>query len=260
MKYFWLYNTGIVREDYMSQVLVWKSDADGKLFEDKDKYVKHLRKLAYGRRQLKSLELHRINRELFLDRMGQVASFGELQQFIIDNWEFFRTNAIEQNAWTKRRYSKKDDQLISLELSGLHFVQELSNSHSCPRKGVTNFDRRSECNKGKPTSYPGWRGRITYGVTKSISFGSDYFRGTPICTGSGGGGDTHLSYDLSLWAADFPVMWAEQAKVNWVEEENRNRQTAWRTLGGNSNQVELVTEVPLEWTVPDALIGNIKER
>ena len=33
----------------MSQVLVWKSDADGKLFEDKIKYQKHLRKLAAQR-------------------------------------------------------------------------------------------------------------------------------------------------------------------------------------------------------------------
>lgn len=242
----------------MSQVLVWKSDADGKLFEDKAKYVKHLRKLAYGRRKLKSLELHRINRELFLDRMGQVASFEELQQFIIDNWEFFRTNAIEHNAWTKRRYSKKDDQLIDsqLVLSDLQYVEKLRNSHCAPRGGVDNFDTRSEYNQGKPTSYPGWRGRITYSVSKSSSFGSDYFNNTPINTGSGGGGDTRLSYELRLWAADFPVMWAKQAKKNWIEKENRERQLAWTRLGGNSNQVELFTDVPPDWTVPDALIGN----
>ena len=238
----------------MSQVLVWKSDADGKLFEDRTKYQNHLRKLAAARREVKKQELHVLQREYFLDQMGQVASFDELQQFIVDHWDFFRYNMLERNSWRKRKtLAKKDDQLISLTLSDLHFVRDLSNSHSSPRKGVRNFDRSSEHNKGKPTSYPGWRGRITYSVTSSTGFGSDYFDDTPICTGSGGGGDKQLSYDLKLWAADFPVMWEQQAKQNWIEKENRDRSYAWNQLGGATAGLVEVTDIPAGWTVPDAL-------
>jgi hypothetical protein len=241
----------------MSQVLVWKSDADGKLFEDKAKYTTHLRKLGAARAQVRRLEKRAADREVFLDTMGQVASFDELQQFIIDHWSFFRDNMIQRNSWRKRsNFPKKDDQLIGLKLSGLHFVNELSNSHSCPRGGVTNFDRRSEHNKGKPTGYAGWRGRITYSVTSSTGFGSDYFEDSPICTGSGGGGGKSLSYDLSLWAADFPVMWEEQSKQLWIQKENQDRAFAWRQLGGAPAGLVEVTDVPTDWVVPDALQGT----
>jgi hypothetical protein len=239
----------------MSQVLVWKSDADGKLFEDRTKYQKHLRKLAAERRDVKKRDLYRVQREEFLDQMGQVASFDELQQFIIDNWNFFRYNMLEKNTWRKIKHGlpKNDDQLVSLDITGMHFVHDMRNSHSAPRKGVTNFDSRDEYNKGKPTGYAGWRGRITYSVTRSTSFGSDYFNNTPINTGSGGGSDSRLSYDLTLWCADFPVMWAEQAEKNWIEKENRDRAYAWRQIGGSTAGLDVVTEIPADWTVPDPL-------
>ena len=242
----------------MSQVLVWKSDADGKLFEDKAKYTKHLRKLGAARAQVRRLEKRAADREVFLDTMGRVGSFDELQQFIIDHWSFFRDNMIQHNSWRKRnQYAKKDDQLIGLTLSGLHFVQDLSNSHTCPRKGVTNFDRRSEHNKGKPTGYAGWRGRISYSVTSSSGFGSDYFNDTPICTGSGGGGDERLSYDLSLWAADFPVMWERHCRDTWVMLENQERQHVWRAVGGTGLAIPATeADIPADWVVPDALQGT----
>ena len=43
----------------MSQVLVWKSDVDGKLFEDKAKYQSHLRKLARHRNAQQKLQIER---------------------------------------------------------------------------------------------------------------------------------------------------------------------------------------------------------
>jgi hypothetical protein len=239
----------------MSQVLVWKSDADGKLFEDKAKYTKHLRKLGADRAQVRRLEKRAADREVFLDTMGQVGSFDELQQFIVNNWSFFRDNMIQHNNWRKRnQYAKKDDQLISLTLSSLTFIKELSNSHSSPRKGISNFDSRHERNRGKPTGYAGWRGRISYSVTSSSGFGSDYFKDTPICTGSGGGGDERLSYDLSLWAADFPVMWEKHCRDTWVMLENQERQHVWRAVGGKGLAIPATeADIPSDWVLPDPL-------
>lgn len=80
----------------MSQVLVWKSDADGKLFEDKKKYQSHLRKLA------RKIAVTKVDRELFLDKIGQVGSIKELEQFIKDNWKWFFANSVAGNEWRSR--------------------------------------------------------------------------------------------------------------------------------------------------------------
>ena len=237
----------------MSQITAWKSDADGKVFEFKEDYTKHLRKLAYKRRTARKIENYQTDREAFFDRMGQVASVQELEQLIVDNWERFRNNSLYHNSWTKRKVGRNSDRLVNLSLSIRTMEVDARNSHSCPRGGVQNFDTRAECNKGKPTSYPAWVGRITYGVTNSSSFGSDYFRKTPINTGSGGGGDTHLSYELKLWAADFPVMWENLCRETWIKTDNYNRRAAWRALGGKSEDFVETTTVPADWVMPNAL-------
>jgi len=243
----------------MSQVLVWKSDADGKLFEDKSKYQTHLRKLAAKRAVERKIANYENDLELFFDTMGQVASFDELQQFIQDNWARFRTNCHKNGTWRKRSFAKKDDQMIGLELGSFHFNPDLRNSHSHPRKGVSNWDPRAEYNQGKPTGYPGWRGRITYSVTNSTGFGSDYFKGTPINTGSGGGGDKQLSYDVSLWAADFPVIWEKHCRDTWIMRENQERMHVWRAIGGQGLCVPATdADIPADWVCPDPLEGTYR--
>ncbi len=239
----------------MSQVLVWKSDADGKLFEDRAKYTAHLRKLGAKRREEKRVAQYELDREAFFDRMGLVADFDELQQFIIDNWEQFRLNGRVHNAWRKPSSKSTADKLISLKLHEFRFDISTRNSHSAPRDGVENFDSRHERNQGKPTSYAGWRGRISYNVTSSSSFGSDYFRDTPINTGSGGGGSPTYSYDLTLWGADFPVMWEKHCRAEWIKNENAQRDYIWRQVGGSGPAVH-VTECPTDWACPDALQGT----
>lgn len=235
----------------MSIVQAYKSDTDGKLFLIKTDYTKHLRKLADKRREVKRIEQHKLNRESFIDKMGQVASFDELEQFIKDNWQFFRLNAQEQN-WG-RKFKKGDDELISLSLKINGYSQTLSNSHDCPRKGVTNWGNRD---KDAPTSYPGWRGRITFAVTHSTSFGSNYFDRTPICTGGGGGGDGCLSYDLSLWASDFPVIWERHCRDTWLMKQNQDRMFAWRALGGKGLTPPVTdADIPSDFVIADPMIG-----
>jgi hypothetical protein len=239
----------------MSIIQAYKSDADGKIFEYKVDYSKHLRKLAARRREAKKAQLARDAYDQVMIDMGKVRDIPELEQFIKDNWEVFRQSIA--TGWRKTKLSAKSDQLLSLQIVINRFEPFLSNSHSSPRGGVQNFDRRSEHNKGKPTSYPGWGGRITYSVTSSSSFGSEYFENTPIKTGSGGGGGGgSLSYDLKLFAADFPVMWESHSRDAWIKKENAQREYVWRQLGG-SGQPTLVTECPEDWVCPDPM--NSKE-
>lgn len=231
----------------MSQVLVWKSDADGKLFEDKGKYQKHLRKLANERRKQKQLAQQALEREAFLDRMGQVGSMEELNQFIKDNWEWFFVNGLRRNQWRRDRKAEKLHEYVDVRIHQTWWKDDIGNTHSCPRGGVENFNQRYNRQQGKnlPESYPGWRGRITIKVRPPMAkyrgkeylkdgWGSDYFEGTIIHTGSGGGGGNKdnqyisYSYDVTLWADDFPVM-----------KDRIEKQKIWQGIGG-SKQLEFV--------------------
>ena len=211
----------------MSQVLVWKSDADGKLFEDKAKYQKHLRKLAALRREKKKVEQGKIDREAFLIRMGnEVTGVDSLMQFIKDNWSWFFHNGVAHD-WgsTEKAHEFHEYHDVFINLYG--WSDHVSNSHSCPRGGVQNWAARDA---DKPTGYPGWTGRIIIKVKPGTykykgksymrdGFGNGYFADTPIKTGSGGGGEgdgcKEYAYDLKLFASDFPT-WSEnimKAKV-----------------------------------------------
>ena len=193
----------------MSQVIAWKSDHDGALFEDKAEYITHLRTLAAERMNRRKQQKFIENRDAFLDQMGQVGSIKELEQFIKDNWEKFFLNAIHCDPW--HSYDNHDlHALKSIKFSSMTWRDLWSNSHSCPRGGETNWHRDQD----KPLGYPGWKGRIDFEIESNNrgGFGSRYFEGTSICTGTGGGGIYRFGYDVTLWASDFPVMWEKLQK------------------------------------------------
>jgi hypothetical protein len=259
----------------MSIIQAYKSDADGKIFEDKKKYQAHLRKLATARRAEKKVEQMEAEREQFLEKMGQVKSLAELNQFIKDNWRWFWANGAQHDfyRWSSNKGKAADfHEYHEVTISDLYWKEDLSNSHSCPRKGVQNFDTRSEYNKGKPTGYPGWGGRINIKVKPPMSnhkkdpymhdgWGSAYFENTTINTGSGGGGGgkdfKSYSYDVKLFAADFPVMYEAKRKDEWIQKENADRLFAWRQLGGKGLTPGVTEQdIPSDFTVSDPLEGN----
>lgn len=253
----------------MSIIQAYKSDADGKIFEDKKKYQAHLRKLAAIRRQ--KLKEQKLEQEFdaFMYQMGQVKSIDELNQFIKDNWKMFWQNGAKHEHWKWRKDGAPEfHEYVDVSILEVRWGEKISNSHSCPRKGVQNFDTRADCNKGKPTGYPGWIGRINIKVRPPIKkyygkdymvdgWGSSYFENTIINTGSGGGGGgkdcKHYSYDIKLFAADFPVMHEIVRREQYLHSENEKRQHIWRTLGGNG-QPNLVNEIPEDWVCPDPFI------
>lgn len=258
----------------MSIIQAYKSDSDGKLFEDKKKYQAHLRKLATIRRSEKKVEKMEAERELFLEKMGQVKSIDELNQFIKDNWKWFWANGAQHDfyRWDRKGEAAPFHEYHEITISDYYWKEDLSNSHSCPRKGVQNFDTRSEYNKGKPTGYPGWSGRIHIKVKPPMSkhkkdpymhdgWGSSYFDRTTICTGGGGGGGgkdfKSYSYEVKLWAADFPAMYEAHRKNEWIKKENAERLHIWRQLGGNGLP-QSVTEqdIPSDFTLSDPLKGD----
>lgn len=261
----------------MSIIQAYKSDADGKIFEDKKKYQLHLRKLAAGRRAEKKVAKMEAERELFIEKMGQVKSLDELNKFIKDNWKWFWANGAKSEFYRFERNKAEAapfHEFHQVFIHELYWKEDLSNSHCCPRGGVQNWDTRSEHNKGKPTGYPGWTGRIQIRVKPPMSkhkknpymhdgWGSGYFDNTIICTGGGGGGGINgkegekfisYSYEVKLWAADFPGMYEAHRKDEWIQNENRERMYVWRQLGGGGiPQSGTEADIPSDWKPSDPL-------
>jgi hypothetical protein len=238
----------------MGKVAVWKSEVDGKLFEDKSKYTAHLRKLASNRIYRRKLERMEATRPIMIKKMGQVACANELTQFIRENWQWFWANGAACN--TQQRTLPYHD-LVDIKIINPRWDENLSNSHCCPRGGVTNFFQSRDSTD--PRGYPGWHARLEIEVqphTNTLAWGSSYFRDTIINTGTGGGGGkkpgstaTSYHYDIKLWAADFPVMYEKLRKQKWIDEENAKIRKMWGALGGTVT-VPLIDQVPVDWQLP----------
>lgn len=168
-----------------------------KIFEHKSEYVSHLitrRSYLHGRIR------HAKHHKKILE-FNNVETFEELIKWVENNPTIFFDNS-QIRVQGKPDICKEDERnafeirILNLELD---WQDSVSNTHSCPRNGKTNWS----VNKNLPTGYPGWSGRIVYSQTRIRGYGSEAFRGTGINTGSGGGSEKY-TYDIKLFAADWP--------------------------------------------------------
>jgi hypothetical protein len=240
----------------MSQILVWKSDADGKLFEDKTKYTAHLRKLARHRNAQRKLQIAEAAKDAqWAELYEREQSIDEWMQMVIDNQHLFWAEAALGDPYDWQNVGKKisrskDATYMPLPkvlkiTHQLRWSDSVSNSHSCPRGGVQNWGGRVE---GAPRGYPGWQGQIEWLVEwpkefDSVYLGSDLFsRGSfssgrqRAHTGTGGGAGGHFnkefntwcqrpSYSFSIFASDWPGM------ARYYE-----KQRVWKELGGKTSK------------------------
>lgn len=220
----------------MSQILVWKSDTDGKLFEDKTKYTKHLRALAVQRTMARKVEKSQVDRTAFLVKMGKsVASIAELEQFIKDNWDWFFGNGMQHELWQSDRRPSTPHQLTNIRID-VRWSNSVSNTHCAPLDGVQNWAQSDPKNAHLPKGYPGWTGDIYYTVDAGTTthkrprscsgYGSSYFKNSMINTGSGSGADS-CRYSVKLFAADFPGLVEGREKgIVWSALTDINREFA----------------------------------
>lgn len=236
----------------MSVITAYKSDTDGKIFEDKVKYQRHLRKLARVRRERQRIEVDaNLKDSIWTGLYECEQSIEQWRDMIIANQDLFWAEAA-QGDWhdwsivgkTRRGVACPVPRLLEFTEFRLAWNDSVSNSHSCPVGGVTNFGQSYNRQQGKnlPEGYPGWQGRVEWIVAwprewDGVYLGGDLFsRGTfqsgrqRAHTGTGGGGGMRWSekhgchvmshgYDFRIFAADWPGL-----------TRYREKQAMWKTL------------------------------
>jgi hypothetical protein len=211
--------------------MVWRSDSDGKLFEDEAKYKAHLRNLATARRAQRKHDAFLKERfDFFAGMRNTCRSPEEIVDFVKANWDKFCENAYYHGAWRyEGKYKKIKNPVLTEMKIDVRWYNTVSNSHSCPLDGVENWAGKKLLPDGTPAprGYPGWQGSIKWKSESDDPYASsDIFKETCIHTGTGSGGQS-AQYECRLYASDWPAM------TDWFE-----RARMWQIMTDDKRQVE----------------------
>jgi hypothetical protein len=189
------------------RVQVRKCRFTGKIFEEKDlkKYAIHLRNLRAERAEKRKLDKVRATFTSWLNREKKKilhpedipAWFLKNQRKIMDavnagfgdrDEKFYPTDEFTKFSFEKARYSRLT-----------------SNTHVCPKGGVTNWSVEDD----KPKGYPGWSVHVNGTLKRSKNHLGSYpypaaLNAVGLKTGSGGGGNESWGYGVSIFLADWP--------------------------------------------------------
>jgi len=214
----------------MVQIVAYKCETTGKIFEHEADYLKLQRRLAREKAARdREMKLQNKLDSWFKEFRNRMMTPDQLRQEITENQEYFwalakrSTFGFRSDDWQRVGKNKRKGEIMPMPVLTeftewhLNWSNEVSNSHNCPTNGVTNWCHRDTT---APTSYPGWFGRIAWKVKwpeewDGVYLGTDLFVGSCIHTGTGGGGawkDGYqtFGYDVQIFAADWPGMSALQ--------------------------------------------------
>jgi uncharacterized C2H2 Zn-finger protein len=190
-----------------------------KVFGRKQQYIRHLK-------ELREVRMHRRARdskyEQVLAEFNGQPSFNDVIKWIENHSEFFFDKAAKYGHMRDVLYGDRENFFIQITRLKLIWSNSVSNSHHCPRNGVTNWGRYKE---DAPTGYPGWHGRIEFMMCQyntdgtkrlhtSLS-GSDLFNNKiGIDTGTGGCNNNHYGYEAYFFDADWPEITKVRERAN----------------------------------------------
>lgn len=214
------FRDSIVPTEDATIITAYRCPWTDKVIESKPSYIKHLR----------AIRRDRIHAKIINDRMERtMAEFNSqpdwdsMIQWVERNSRWFLARVRKDRGHHRSdRWPNSDDFRIKITYLNIRRMASVSNSHYCPRGGVTNWGR----DPGKPTGYPGWSGRIEFEISHQLpGFGSDILRGTGINTGSGGGHGRNYGFEVFLFDADWPAITekAERDRVLAVLSESGHR-------------------------------------
>jgi len=193
----------------------------GYLFTSKIKYVTHLKQRRQKIHIKNQEERRRARRTQRFEEFKDSGSFENMIVWIEANPDYFIDSVRYLCHIPEEFVDKFEIKILKLRLA---YSDIISNTHSCPSGGVTNWDRVSN----KPKGYPGWRGHIRYNVQLksgvTLPKTSDYpgfyiFKNTLIHTGTGGGRSLQdYGFDVSIFLQDLALSWQEKIKISRAEK------------------------------------------
>ena len=217
----------------MGQIIAWKCDKTGKIFEDKSKYQKHIRKLAAKARIQKKIDAENAANDAWWSEFRSVErSVEDLMLAIVEHQDKFWVEAKNTDPWRWEDVGKKVRKGIRMPMPKVTYINldvkeknKVSNTHYCPKNGVTNW----YCKKDLPDGYPGFYGQVSWYIEWPQEFsgwypGGDLFEGRNACiyTGSGGGGSMRdgrqsFSHEVHIFFDDWPGLKAFYEKKKMME-------------------------------------------
>jgi hypothetical protein len=193
------------------KVQVYKCRFTGTIFgfEDKPKYIKHLKKLRDEMKEQR--EYAKLRREFstwLAAEKEKIVSIDMLTPWIQKNQKYLMKvfNTPGCSSWSvKDKWYPETDEIVEIKFD-VRYSDHVSNSHSCPHNGVTNWGAR---NKNAPTGYPGFTGRVAGKTKRDKKHINHYPTGDllkmiGIRPGTGGGGNKGWGWSTELFLADWP--------------------------------------------------------
>lgn len=205
----------------MPKVTAWKCPYTGKFFDlrQRKKIGKHLAKVRASNneerwRRIAAREFD----EWSLNARTTIDDFSDLEVFIVKNANHM-SRARFPNSWRRDHHRGPIDIELKYFNLDVSFRDMCSNTHAAPICKPRNFCKEDD----KPLGYKGWYGRLVFAYKGEDDFWREALEKMSIHTGSGGGGTrkdgyTHLRFDVTIWADDWPALY-EAHKMKQVFDE-----------------------------------------
>lgn len=176
------------------------------VFDDRKEYANHLR----------SFRTHHIHRKIranlrqkVFEELTNQPDFDSIIKWIKDNPKFMLDEYLRYDRFRVRDKDIPklyDEFCMEITFLDLRYTDCASNSHACPRGGVTNWTRRDRMKDGTPapTGYPGFEGRIEFKFSHDTGFGTGALRALGIHTGTGGSsGNERYGFGVTFFLSDW---------------------------------------------------------
>lgn len=213
----------------MPQIIAWQSSYTNEVFTEKSKYEAHNRRRAAARRA-RNKEL--LEKKTFADWLAEekenICTVDEIAPWILLNQRKLMDTANKYGYFSFNDKFFDDDNFTAIEIYQANYSNSVSNTHSCPHNGVTNWGGRNKMPDGSaaPRGYPGWSANIKGALARSKSrMGAYPYDGImkliKLHTGTGGGGNNDWRYDCKIFLADWPGL-STQLIVNKLKTGKLN--------------------------------------
>lgn len=201
----------------MPKVTCWKCPFTKKIYETRSGYRRHLLKLRKTRNVACNFKkLRQAAYNVAMNALEKARTLEEIEDVVMKHY-----SDMMQYAWgnspAKLEIAKKI-KMTAFSLARMSYSTKVSNSHSSPRKGKTNWGGYRD-KEGIPKGYPGFRGYINYSLwcpkhEEDMRF-VDFRRCLGVFgihTGTGGGrgdepdGTQKYGYDVKVFVDDFDAI------------------------------------------------------